>query len=225
MESGPSLDSVIAAVDGALRAVFAPAHASRAAPGSTAPGERLTEADRRASAALMRVNHAGELAAQALYHGQALMARSAATRDMLMAAARLDLASVFLYAGSILPGKAKLSDGTERDVTIIDAFEAVGACSRGLMSREDVDAIKGTRSRLRPGSVLTRDELLLLALMASENRAAAAGPGGRDMFVSRQAMGRLGTAEEIASLAVYLASDESRFMTGQAVVIDGGWTL
>ncbi len=49
---------------------------------------------------------------------------------MLMAAARLDLASVFLYAGSILPGVAKLSDGTERDVTIIDAFEAVGACAR-----------------------------------------------------------------------------------------------
>src|ERR1700734_3852561 len=61
---------------------------------------------------------------------------------MLMAAARLDLASVFLYAGSILPGRAKLSDGTELDVTIIDAFEAVGACSRGLMSRADVDAIE-----------------------------------------------------------------------------------
>ena len=61
---------------------------------------------------------------------------------MLMAAARLDLASVFLYAGSILPGIAKLSDGTEREVTIIDAFEAVGACARGLMSREDVDAIE-----------------------------------------------------------------------------------
>ena len=61
---------------------------------------------------------------------------------MLMAAARLDLASVFLYAGSILPGMAKLSDGTEREVTIIDAFEAVGACSRGLMPREDVDAIE-----------------------------------------------------------------------------------
>jgi dihydroxy-acid dehydratase len=61
---------------------------------------------------------------------------------MLMAAARLDLASVFLYAGSILPGRAKLTDGTERDVTIIDAFEAVGACSRGLMSREDVDIIE-----------------------------------------------------------------------------------
>ena len=61
---------------------------------------------------------------------------------MLMAAARLDLASVFLYAGSILPGIAKLSDGTEKEVTIIDAFEAVGACARGLMSREDVDTIE-----------------------------------------------------------------------------------
>lgn len=61
---------------------------------------------------------------------------------MLMAAARLNLASVFLYAGSILPGIAKLSDGSEREVTIIDAFEAVGACSRGLMSRADVDAIE-----------------------------------------------------------------------------------
>ena len=61
---------------------------------------------------------------------------------MLMAAARIDLASVFVYAGSILPGHVKLSDGTEKDVTIIDAFEAVGACSRGLMSRADVDTIE-----------------------------------------------------------------------------------
>ena len=61
---------------------------------------------------------------------------------MLMAAARLDLASVFVYAGSILPGRAKLSDGSEHEVTIIDAFEAVGACARGLMSREDVDTIE-----------------------------------------------------------------------------------
>ncbi len=61
---------------------------------------------------------------------------------MLMAAARLDLASVFVYAGTILPGIAKLSDGTEKEVTIIDAFEAVGACAAGRMSREDVDAIE-----------------------------------------------------------------------------------
>jgi dihydroxy-acid dehydratase len=61
---------------------------------------------------------------------------------MMMAAARLDLAAVFVYAGSILPGWAKMGDGSEREVTIIDAFEAVGACARGLMSREDVDAIE-----------------------------------------------------------------------------------
>ena len=47
----------------------------------------------------------------------------------------------------------------------------------------------------------------------------------RSAFVARQAMGRLGSAEEIAALAVWLASDESAFVTGQAIVIDGGWTL
>src|SRR6195952_2426632 len=57
------------------------------------------------------------------------------------------------------------------------------------------------------------------------DRAAAAGPQGREMFVSRQPMGRLGTADEIGSLAVYLASDESAFTTGVAHIIDGGWTL
>jgi dihydroxy-acid dehydratase len=61
---------------------------------------------------------------------------------MLMAAARLDVSAVFLYAGSIAPGWVKLTDGTEKEVTIIDAFEAVGACSRGLMSRADVDLIE-----------------------------------------------------------------------------------
>ncbi|WP_281640127.1 dihydroxy-acid dehydratase [Aurantimicrobium minutum] len=61
---------------------------------------------------------------------------------MLMAAARLDLASVFLYAGSIAPGWVRLSDGTEKNVTIIDAFEAVGACKAGTMSEEDLDRIE-----------------------------------------------------------------------------------
>lgn len=61
---------------------------------------------------------------------------------MLMAAARLNLASVFLYNGSIMPGVARFANGTEKEVTIIDAFEAVGACARGLMSREDVDVIE-----------------------------------------------------------------------------------
>ena len=61
---------------------------------------------------------------------------------MMMAAARLDVSAVFVYAGSILPGHVKLTDGTEKDVTIIDAFEAVGACARGLLSEEDVDRIE-----------------------------------------------------------------------------------
>ncbi|MFM8192876.1 MAG: dihydroxy-acid dehydratase [Actinomycetota bacterium] len=56
---------------------------------------------------------------------------------MMMAAARIDVASVFVYAGSTLPGQV---DG--KDVTIIDAFEAVGACARGLISQEQVDKIE-----------------------------------------------------------------------------------
>ena len=56
---------------------------------------------------------------------------------MMMAAARIDVASVFVYAGSTLPGNV---DG--QDVTIIDAFEAVGACSRGLITKERVDQIE-----------------------------------------------------------------------------------
>lgn len=61
---------------------------------------------------------------------------------MLMAAARLDLSSVFLYNGSTMPGQARLSDGTEKEVTLIDAFEAVGACRAGKMSEEDVGIIE-----------------------------------------------------------------------------------
>ena len=59
---------------------------------------------------------------------------------------------------------------------------------RVVVSREDMDRLKGTHSRLRPGSSLTRDDLLLIALMASENRAAAAlartFPGGTEAFVA-----------------------------------------
>lgn len=61
---------------------------------------------------------------------------------MLMAAARLDLAAVFLYAGSTAPGWVKLSDGTEKDVTIIDSFEAVGAVKAGTMSEIDAHRIE-----------------------------------------------------------------------------------
>jgi dihydroxy-acid dehydratase len=56
---------------------------------------------------------------------------------MLMAAARLDLAAVFLYAGTILPGRLD-----DRDVNIVDAFEAVGACLRGLITEAEVDRVE-----------------------------------------------------------------------------------
>jgi ubiquinone biosynthesis monooxygenase Coq7 len=88
MESGRPLDPLIAAADRALRSVFAPARATRPVPGAPADPAGLAETERRASAALMRVNHTGELAAQALYHGQALLARSEKTRELLLEAAR-----------------------------------------------------------------------------------------------------------------------------------------
>ncbi|HEY7886958.1 MAG TPA: 2-polyprenyl-3-methyl-6-methoxy-1,4-benzoquinone monooxygenase [Steroidobacteraceae bacterium] len=92
MQTEQPLDAWIGAADRALRALFAPAHASRPLPrppGTVADGPaELSPDERRRAAALMRVNHAGEIAAQALYHGQALAARSETTRGMLLDAAR-----------------------------------------------------------------------------------------------------------------------------------------
>ena len=87
MEPDRLLDPLIGAFDRALRAVFAPARARRPVPGSAELPD-LSERERRTSAALMRINHAGEVAAQALYHGQAFAARSGATRDLLVKAAQ-----------------------------------------------------------------------------------------------------------------------------------------
>ena len=95
-----------------------------------------------------------------------------------------------------------------------DTKAAVAALTRAVAA----DFItKGVRCNcICPGTIETPSML---------ERAAAAGPNGRELFVSRQPMGRLGTAEEIALLAVYLASNESAFTTGVAHIIDGGWTL
>jgi 3-demethoxyubiquinol 3-hydroxylase len=81
------LEPLIAAADRALRAVGGAAHASRESPAGDLTAD-LSDAERRRAAALMRVNHAGEVAAQALYHGQALGARDAKTRALLLEAAR-----------------------------------------------------------------------------------------------------------------------------------------
>jgi ubiquinone biosynthesis monooxygenase Coq7 len=96
METEHPLDAWIGATDRALRALLVPAHASRPipqpVPAANGPAEtgttELSPDERRRAAALMRVNHAGEIAAQALYHGQAMAARSDATRKMLLDAAR-----------------------------------------------------------------------------------------------------------------------------------------
>src|ERR1700756_2654327 len=98
------------------------------------------------------------------------------------------------------------------------AYGATKAAVAALTRAVAVDFVtKGIRCNcICPGTIETPSML---------DRAAAAGPGGRGMFVSRQPMGRLAAGEEIAALALYLASDESAFTTGVAHVIDGGWTL
>jgi 2-keto-3-deoxy-L-fuconate dehydrogenase len=97
-------------------------------------------------------------------------------------------------------------------------YGATKAAVAGLTRAVAADFItKGIRCNcICPGTIETPSML---------GRAAAQGPEGMKNFVARQPMGRLGTADEIAALAVYLASDESSFTTGGAHVIDGGWTL
>ena len=84
----PALDTLIAAADSALRTLFVPPHASRPCP--TLPGEAssLSPAQAREAGALMRVNHVGEICAQALYASQALATRNPVLRAHFEAAAR-----------------------------------------------------------------------------------------------------------------------------------------
>lgn len=81
-------DMLIAALDEGLRALTGAETAGRPNPSEGLSEPTLTEDERRRSCDLMRVNHAGEIAAQALYSGQAIGARTVATRDHLLAAAR-----------------------------------------------------------------------------------------------------------------------------------------
>lgn len=82
------LDRLLGQVDQALRTVASEARAERPNPAATVAGGELTDAERSRAAGLMRVNHAGEVAAQALYYGQALTASSPATRTALLKAAQ-----------------------------------------------------------------------------------------------------------------------------------------
>ncbi|WP_043832749.1 SDR family oxidoreductase [Muricoccus aerilatus] len=103
-------------------------------------------------------------------------------------------------------------------------YGATKAAIVGMTKAAAVDVVaQGVRLNcICPGTIDTPS----LGERIAANAAAAGGvEAARAAFVARQAVGRLGSAEEIAALAVYLASDESAFVTGQAMVIDGGWTL
>jgi 2-keto-3-deoxy-L-fuconate dehydrogenase len=103
-------------------------------------------------------------------------------------------------------------------------YGATKAAVIGLTRAVAADAVAaGVRCNcLAPGTV---DTPSLHDRIAATAAAAGGLEAARAAFVARQAMGRLARPEEMAALVVYLASDESAFMTGQALIIDGGWTL
>jgi len=88
MRALPTLDQLIVAFDNGLRTVFAPAQSLRSTPGADLPEAELTEEQRRLSVSLMRVDHSGEICAQALYQGQALTARNPQAKAALEQAAQ-----------------------------------------------------------------------------------------------------------------------------------------
>lgn len=83
-----NIDKLIIGFDGALRTLFTPAQTARPVPGSDLPEPDLTIPEKDLSAALMRVNHVGEVCAQALYQGQGLTARNDMVQQKLIQAAR-----------------------------------------------------------------------------------------------------------------------------------------
>jgi 2-keto-3-deoxy-L-fuconate dehydrogenase len=103
-------------------------------------------------------------------------------------------------------------------------YSATKAAVIGMTRSVATDFIRqGIRCNcICPGTVHTPSLEERIAANAAQ---AGSVDAARQAFVDRQPMGRLGTPEEIAALAVYLASDAAQFVTGQAVIIDGGLTL
>jgi 2-keto-3-deoxy-L-fuconate dehydrogenase len=139
----------------------------------------------------------------------------------------LNVKSMYRMCRAFLPGMLDAGRGSIINMSSVAssvtaapnrcAYGATKAAVIGLTKSIAKDYVtRGIRcNALCPGTVLTP---------SLESRMAAAA-GGREAFVARQPMGRLGKASEIAALAVYLASDESGFTTGQVHIIDGGWTI
>jgi 2-keto-3-deoxy-L-fuconate dehydrogenase len=146
----------------------------------------------------------------------------------------LNCRSMFHTMAAFLPGMLERGGGAIVNIASV-ASSLKGVPNRFVYSASKAAVIGMTRSVatdyvsrgircncICPGTIGTPS---LDERIAANAAAAGSVEAARAAFVARQPMGRLGTAEEIAALAVYLAGDEARFMTGQAVVIDGGLTL
>jgi 2-keto-3-deoxy-L-fuconate dehydrogenase len=147
----------------------------------------------------------------------------------------LNVRSMYRTIQAFLPGMLERGNGSIINISSgassIKAaanrfvYGATKAAVIGLTKSVAMDFItKGVRcNAICPGTVESpslRDRITALAHSSGQTVQAV-----EAMFVGRQPMGRLGTADEIAALAVYLASDESKFTTGTAMLVDGGWSL
>ena len=157
-----------------------------------------------------------------------------ATEEQWDFAFNLNVRSMFRIIREILPGM--LERGSGAIVNMASAVSSVkgapnrfvyGATKAAVIGLTKSVAIDFVASGIRcncicPATVQTPslDERIAVNAVAAGSVEAA-----RAAFMARQPLGRFATADEIAALAVYLASDEAAFVTGQAVVIDGGWTL
>jgi 2-keto-3-deoxy-L-fuconate dehydrogenase len=170
-------------------------------------------------------------AAGYVHHGAVLDC----TEDEWDLAFNLNVRSMFRTIKAFLPGMLERGNGSIINVSS-GASSIKAAANRfvygstkaaviGLTKSVAIDYItKGVRcNAICPGTVESpslRDRIAALAKKTGQTPKQV-----EAMFVARQPMGRLGTADEIAALAVYLASDESRFTTGTAMLVDGGWSL
>ncbi len=147
----------------------------------------------------------------------------------------LNVRSMYRSIKAFLPGMLALGNGSIINVasgaSSVKAaanrfvYAATKAAVIGLSKSVALDFItQGVRcNAICPGTVESpslRERMRALAASSGQTLAQV-----EAMFVARQPMGRLGTADEVAALAVYLASDESRFTTGTASMVDGGWSL
>jgi 2-keto-3-deoxy-L-fuconate dehydrogenase len=157
-----------------------------------------------------------------------------ATEDEWAFAFDLNCRSMFRTMQAFLPGMLDRGHGVILNMASV-ASSLKGVPSRFIYSATKAAVIGMTRSVaadyvtkgircncLCPGTVHTPS---LDERIAANAAAAGSTDAAMAAFVARQPMGRLGSAAEIAALAVYLASDAAQFVTGQSVVIDGGLTL